>query len=255
MRKLLGVLAIGLPIGLLTSGLGATQAQAAPLGFVGALTVVIPIAPAISVLGGGVANVTTPVGGGNHLVTLTIPASPFNGGGTAVVTNPTAISAGVRGLSVQLHNGTGMFTGSPLAGPMPINGISKICLLNTCGAAVANITVPLNVVGVGGAQAGSGAGVAFTVIGAPWTAGVAAVGTITQMGFAVGPAGNASSTAQTSGLVRLVTPIFITTANPALAVIPGFAFLDLHFVPEPGTLLLVGSGIAGLVMLGRSKRS
>jgi hypothetical protein len=29
--------------------------------------------------------------------------------------------------------------------------------------------------------------------------------------------------------------------------------MDLHFVPEPGTLLLLGTGIAGLVLFGRTK--
>jgi hypothetical protein len=29
--------------------------------------------------------------------------------------------------------------------------------------------------------------------------------------------------------------------------------LTLHFVPEPGTLLLLGSGVAALALLGRRK--
>jgi hypothetical protein len=28
---------------------------------------------------------------------------------------------------------------------------------------------------------------------------------------------------------------------------------SLHFIPEPGLLLLLGSGVAGLVLLGRSR--
>jgi len=38
-------------------------------------------------------------------------------------------------------------------------------------------------------------------------------------------------------------------------VLPAFGILTLNFVPEPGTLVLLGSGIAGLVMFGRSRRS
>ena len=93
-----------------------------------------------------------------------------------------------------------------------------------------------------------------TAIGAPWTVGTVSVGTLTQMGFAHGPASLTSSTAAASGQVRLVTPIFISTNISALPVFPAFGVLDLHFVPEPATLLLLGSGIAGLVMFGRTKR-
>ena len=49
-----------------------------------------------------------------------------------------------------------------------------------------------------------------------------------------------------------MTPTFIST-NIA-TVFLAFGTLDLHFVPEPATLLLLGSGIAGLVTFGRSKR-
>jgi hypothetical protein len=50
-----------------------------------------------------------------------------------------------------------------------------------------------------------------------------------------------------------VTPIFISTNIGAFAVVPAFGFFNLHFVPEPGTLVLLGSGIAGLVAFGRSR--
>jgi len=53
--------------------------------------------------------------------------------------------------------------------------------------------------------------------------------------------------------VRPVTPIFVSTNLSPTALLPMFGTLDLHFVPEPGTLLLLGSGIAGLVLSGRSK--
>jgi len=69
-----------------------------------------------------------------------------------------------------------------------------------------------------------------------------------------GPASNgASSAANGSGAVQLVTPIFVSTNIGASAIVPGFGILNLHFVPEPGTLMLLGSGIAGLVAFGRSR--
>ena len=93
----------------------------------------------------------------------------------------------------------------------------------------------------------------MTVVGAPWTTGTAFAGTLSAMGFAHGPASLTSSTAQISGSVRLVTPIFISTNIAGSSVIPAFGFLTLHFVPEPGTLVLLGSGIAGLVAFGRRR--
>ncbi len=71
------------------------------------------------------------------------------------------------------------------------------------------------------------------------------------MGFAHGPASGTTSTLNPSGTMRLVTPIFISTNIGASAVVPAFGFLTLHFVPEPGTALLLGAGIAALIAGGR----
>ena len=89
-----------------------------------------------------------------------------------------------------------------------------------------------------------------TVFGAPWTTGTAAIGVITAMGGAA----PASNTGAASGTVSLVTPIYVHTNQGVDPVIPAFAFLDLHFVPEPGTLVLVGAGIVGLCRLGQATR-
>ena len=157
----------------------------------------------------------------------------------------------IAGIQVTAHNGAGAFAGSGGAGfggTMPIVGSAKVCLFGPCSAAVSNLNVPLTVVGAGGVALVTGA-VNLTVVGAPWTTGTAAVGTITAMG-GVSPLSN---TGAPSGAVTLVTPIFISTNIGASAVVPGFGILSLHFVPEPGTLMLLGSGIAGLVAFGRSR--
>jgi hypothetical protein len=169
------------------------------------------------------------------------------------VTDPAA--SPIFGVIIAAHNANANFAGvgnAGFGGTMPLNGSARVCLFASCGKAnnAANLNIPLSVVGgPGGSTTVTGA-VNLTVVGAPWTTGTAAVGTITQMGFALPN----SNTGANSGVVRLVTPIFISTnIAGASAVVPAFAFLTLHFVPEPGTLMLLGSGIAGLVAFGRSR--
>jgi hypothetical protein len=246
MRKLLGVLAAGL------IAFGAvSQAHAAALGFTGALAVQIATLDPVAIPGSGTAIVNGSSGPG-HLTSLGIPSSPFAISGFVVPVSDPGVFP-IAGVAVTAHNATGAFGGSGgfgFGGTMSINGAAKVCLYGACGSStnISNLTVPLSVVGVGGVTTVKGA-VNLTVIGAPWTTGTAAIGTITAMG-GVSPLSN---TGAASGVVTLVTPIFISTNIGAFAVVPAFANLTLHFVPEPGTLVLLGSGIAGLVAFGRSR--
>jgi hypothetical protein len=239
---------------------GAVQAHGESLPFSGTLSLTftflgVPLSAA-PVPGSGVATIAgSPA---SHLASIGLPASAFDIAGALVsVTDPAA--APIKGLVLTVRNGLGAFSGGPPAGIMPLSGLLKVCAFRVCSNATANVSVPLSVVGVVGAIAvppgTSTASVNITIRGAPWTAGVAAVGTLTQHGFVHGPASGTSSTAQASGAIRLVTPFYVSTNIGAYAVVPGFAFVDLHFVPEPSTLLLLGGGIAGLVLVGRSKRS
>jgi hypothetical protein len=259
MRKLLGILAAGI----LTLGV-AGQAQAVALGFTGSLS--IQIATLVSTFSGSGTAIVNGSGSGGHLSGLGLSANNFATAGFVLpVTDPTV--APIKGIQLTAANGVGAFAGSGGAGfggSMPLVGVAKVCLFGACNASgaakttympaspypSANIVVPLNVIGAGGGAAVS-ALVNVTVIGAPWTTGTAAVGTVTAMG-GVSPLSN---TGAPSGAVTLVTPIFISTNIPSSAVVPGFGILNLHFVPEPGTLVLLGSGIAGLVAFGRSRRS
>jgi hypothetical protein len=52
-----------------------------------------------------------------------------------------------------------------------------------------------------------------------------------------------------SGRVSLVTPIRITGGINA----PGVAIKTFSFVPEPDIALLLGCGVVGLLLLGRSR--
>jgi len=201
---------------------------------------------------------------GAHVNTLTIVAGQISRRDTVAVgvtgtsTVPPPGPQFIGAIQENYANDKGVFTGSPLHGQMALRGLAKMCMFNCSTAPIQNLIVPMTVIGSGGA-AFVDAVVNSTVRGAPWTTGTAAVGTLTMAGFRHGPGSLASSTAQGNGVIQLVTPILISTNSGgplpyADTVISGFAVLDLRFIPEPGTALLLGSGIAGLVLFGRTKR-
>jgi hypothetical protein len=125
-------------------------------------------------------------------------------------------------------------------------------------------------VGVGGlvTVGGGDTAIRISLEGAPWTirtataidqtdanTGTAAFHAVTRMGFAHGPASATTSTAQPSGVLQLVTPSQVRTnlglgSNQKVAVL---GELLVRFVPEPGLLVLLASGVAGLLLLGRSR--
>ena len=245
MRKLFTVLTAGF----IAMG-AAGQAHAVAVPFTGAFVIQLATLDPVVIDGSGTA-IVNGAGAAGHLTALQVPASPFATNGFVLpVTDPVVFP--IAGVQLTAHNAVGNFAGSGGAGfngEMPINGAAKICLFGTCSAAVSNLSVPLTVVGGPGGSALVTGAVNLTVIGAPWTTGTAAVGVNTLMG-GVNPASN---TGAPSGTVTLVTPIFVSTNIGASAIVPGFGILTLHFVPEPGTLMLLGSGIAGLVAFGRSR--
>ena len=202
--------------------------------------------------------------------------------------NPTLMSLRGTGMRIgRIADGTGGTVGSAvwngISGGAPLGtkntgqppGNMKMCILFPgCGA---YLPIPFgtkgtNRVGVGGmftintfTQFG---GFRLSIQAAPWTIGLASIKNVTTttpgggtttytktlQGFAHGPASSTSNTAAISGMLQVVTPIFIETN---LGVPDTFQAvwveLRLHFIPEPGLLLLLGSGVAGLLMLGRSR--
>ena len=123
--------------------------------------------------------------------------------------------------------------------------------------------------GVGGLlTVGGFAAIRISVEAAPWTVktataidqtdantGTMAFHNVTKMGFAHGPASGTTSTAQPSGVLQIVTPAQVRTnlalgSNKKISVLTS---LIVHFVPEPGMLLLLGSGVVGLALLGRNR--
>ena len=72
-----------------------------------------------------------------------------------------------------------------------------------------------------------------------------------MQGFVHGPVSGTSSTAQQSGVIVMLSPGQVIAGSEPPA--PVLAALRLHFIPEPRFVLLLGSGIAGLVVIGRHR--
>ncbi len=208
---------------------------------------------------------------------LTDPASTII---KAVAVAATVEAGDLAGAPSLIGNGALSNSDLGLAG-----GLARVCLFST--ACSAFLPLPLTHVGavglgIGGQQTIGGAGtIRISINHAPWTilTGKAidqpdnpANGTITvnggqgtpavelykfqtKMGFAHGPASVTGSTAFTSGVLQFVTPGQVTSniTQTSSLKIGNISTLRLHVVPEPGLLLLLGTGVAGLVVLGQRK--
>jgi hypothetical protein len=238
----------------LVMALVADPAQANPTFAKATFSIVLAGVGPLAISGNGLVGVSAT---GERVDSLTIPASRFRATGT-VIPVTTSAAAPIKGVQATVRNAAGAFSGGTLAGQMALVGVAKVCLFKACSIATANVSVPLSEIGVGGTIAvppgSTSASVNLTVRGAPWTAGVAGVGTLTQAGFTRGPASIPGSTLSPSGMIRLVSPIFVSTNLGASAVAPGFAYLDLHFTPEPDAFALSLGGIAGVALLSRGRR-
>jgi hypothetical protein len=211
---------------------------------------------------------------------------------TQIVTDPESIGNGVAAIiwdGIEIGGGTlapisgGAASNAGLTqNVVPLPGLLKICLLTSeCDTFLAMPqTQPTTVNGEpGGGVKGVGVGGLLTIGGgtnpvrmslqnAPWTIKTATV--ISHMtttggnqvftpkvfkGFAHGPTSGTTSTAQPSGVIQLVAPTQVETNLPfgAAAKQASGNILLIHFVPEPGLLLLLGSGVAGLALLGRKR--
>ena len=64
---------------------------------------------------------------------------------------------------------------------------------------------------------------------------------------------NNLASASSGGTVTLVSPIRVNAAVFGIGNLPGLMRKTFVFVPEPGTMLLLASGAAGLVLIGRKR--
>jgi hypothetical protein len=249
MRKLFGILAIA-------AFFVATTANAAPvLRTVNAtMSVAIQGLDAIGITGTGTVTVDTVTG------TIVIPAGLVNL--TAKVVVPVTASSAITSLSAKvISNQAGTLSVGGATGQLP----GEVCPagLPACVAGggvggkmgltgginvvivpmVVVIPVDLNdaLVGQGGST-----NIPFSIDAAAWTTGVGIVTT---------PNGTVPITGTGSiggSMVTFVTPTFVSALGNLL---PLFTTLKLDFgaVPEPGTLLLLGAGVAGLIVVGRRR--
>jgi len=250
----------------------AGQAGAKALDFQGTLKITVSTMGAIVVKGSGVSTVNDSSGGA-HLSTL-LMAGGISGAGTVPLTDPD-ITGTMKSIRITATIGTGTLTGISGAPPLgknklPIKGVTRICLFGAgCGT-----NLPMNNTtnngntggGIGGLLTIGGNGaVRVSIYGAPWT--LATVGgvnqtvnggfvTMSRVGFVHGAAsGSDSSTAANSGVIQMISPQQAGTWGVAgnSTAIALFNIMTLHFIPEPGLLLLIGSGVVGLGLLGRSR--
>lgn len=250
----MGVTALRSWLPMLAGVLLAGTSHATALPFTTSLVIQIADLAPIVIPGSGVAIVNGSAGGA-HIDSLALAGGTFAGSDTIPITDPSVFP--ISGIDYDVQNSAGDFTragGGSLGGVMPLIGSAKICLFGPCSAAVANLDVPLAVVGGSGSYTQIGA-VSLTVAGAPWTTGTASVASAaTVMGLAHGPASGTSSTFAPGGRLQLVTPFVIASAIGALSIMPGSATLTFQFVPEPVTFALLAGGIALLGVIGRARR-
>jgi hypothetical protein len=297
MRLLLGfAAAFALAIGL------AAPASAASVPFSGSLAVQIGTLPPIPVSGSGTATVNGSAGG-HPITSLTIPASAFSTSLTVAVPNAfpivqLAFPVLANG-PISVASGGGCTAGHPnlicpgtgLAGFGGVVGTALVGIFftHTAGSGsgsqpVANLSVPLGVVGAGSTTLATSLGITVQVSGAGWTTGTASVfnptaqvlthnpstfhqfptvtftasqsipvpgSTGTLVSFAGTRSTNPTSNFNTD-TITLVSPIQIFN-NATSAFIPSLASVSLHFIPEPGQLLMLGSGLAALLLYGRRR--
>lgn len=238
----------------------------------------VPGTPTITASGVGVAEVNP----GAALERLEIIDHTIHGTTVIPVTDPLVSNGGIVKVIGTLGLGRGTFSINPTgylassANTLPVPGEIRLCLLDlNCGAP---LPIPLTGgvtfngtrgVGIGGnATFGQLGNVRISVLGAPWTIGTTTVDVPTEgggsfplpaYGTRYGPLGFTDTTLLTlsgeGGVLQAVTPITVSGVGGSFTEpVAGFATLRITFLPEPASLVLLGSGAAGLLVLVLKRR-
>ena len=243
--------------------------------------------------GGGVATLNGSAGGiPAHLQTLRLAASRggITANFTKFVTDPD--TKGNQIASVQfigIEGGTGTLgpisgilsstaTSGAFTGNMPLTGIVRLCLVSTECTLSASLVLTTHTAGSNTIGIGIGGLLTINILNGfarisvaanPWqikTAtvqdqqttpvnGVQVTVPVTFKGFAHDPASGTTSTAQIGGVVQLISATQIVTdlTSGSSAKVASANSMLVRFIPEPGMLLMLGSGVAGLVLIGRQR--
>ncbi len=261
MRKLWGTLAVG---AMLMAG---GTAAAAPVSTTGTLALDLGVLGAFSITGtgtvsiigtGSIGNTASTVQGSQILVPAGLVALPS----TITISVPPAQSTLVD--SVILKAGLGNAAGTFVSGFAPVS--SEVCpqpagnacvagggkggIMTVVGTVTAVLAggikapVPIGVLNIGAGGAGAAGLIAGE--GAPWTTG---------LGQAFTATGVTSQSGDPNAPITFVSPVFVSALGAELPIIATFSLsgIEMKSVPAPGTLLLLFSGVAGLVLAGRRR--